>query len=238
MKKVLNVKNVDGILFISDLQFPYHHPETFKILSKIKKQYRPRYVIIIGDEVDNAFMNYHEKDPDGLGASEEFKRAYECMKKLYKLFPNALVLESNHGALPKRKAKTGGIVKNFLKDFREVWNTPRWKWYDEILIKQKNRTDILAVHNFSSNTLGNVLARGLSIIQGHYHSTLEVIFTTNHKGQSMFGATIGCLINRNSKAFSYAKYDKEVQQLGMLFVKDGNPTIINIPVNYKNQVVK
>ena len=39
------------ILVISDLHVPYHHKHSFKFLAEIKKQYKPDFVVNIGDSM-------------------------------------------------------------------------------------------------------------------------------------------------------------------------------------------
>jgi hypothetical protein len=236
-KKIIKLNENDTVLIISDLQFPFAHKHWYEFLRHIKKKYRPTKIINIGDEVDLAFLNYHEKDPDGLSANEEYSQALKEIARLKRLFPHMSVCWSNHGSLHLRKAKTSGILKTFLKSPQEIWNVPNWHWYNEIILTQKNRPDILCVHNLSSSAEANMKARGCSVVQGHHHSSMEIIYSTNQKNQLLFGATIGCLINRKKYVFNYAKNDKELQQLGVMLIENGSPRVIPMIVDRHNNWV-
>jgi len=95
------VKN-ERILVISDLHFPFSHPDTITFLGAVKDKYKPDRVISIGDEIDAHAMSFHTHDPDLLSPSSELELAKKYLSVLYRLFPNVDVMESNHGSLITR----------------------------------------------------------------------------------------------------------------------------------------
>ena len=97
------------ILVISDTHAPFHHPDTLKFLAAIKDKYGPDKVVHIGDEIDNHAMSYHDSDPDCFSAGDELVRAREIVWQMEELYPKVDVIESNHGSLWYRKAKTIGL---------------------------------------------------------------------------------------------------------------------------------
>jgi len=64
------------ILFISDLHFPFHHPNTFEFLQMLKDRYNPTRVICLGDETDKHAMSFHDSDPDLMSAGDELRKHY------------------------------------------------------------------------------------------------------------------------------------------------------------------
>ena len=113
------------ILVISDTHAPYHHKDTIRFLKAIKDEYAPDRIIHIGDEIDNHAMSYHYHSPDLFSAGEELIRAREVIWQIEDMFPKVDVLESNHGSLWYRKAKTHGIPREALKTYEEILKTKK-----------------------------------------------------------------------------------------------------------------
>lgn len=230
------LKAQDNALIISDLQIPYHHRDAFAFLRWVKKHFKINKTYCIGDEVDQAFLSYHEKDPNGLSAKQEIKAGKKALHELARIFPVMDICWSNHGALHLRKAKTAGIPEDYIKSPNKVWGVPTaWRWFDEIVLQYPHLVDIVLKHNFSTNSLSNIKSRQCSLIQGHYHSQFNLICMTNHYNQLIFGATIGCLINRFHPAFNYANNQKDVQQLGVMVLLGGSPVLVPMWVDKKNR---
>ena len=102
---VLKTGNMDKILVISDLHIPYHHPDSFSFLNKLKTRYSWDKVINIGDEMDWHSINVsHVINPDLPSAADELEVGKFWMKKLEKMYPDMLLLESNHGSMVLRRA--------------------------------------------------------------------------------------------------------------------------------------
>lgn len=237
--KVIRLKENENILFISDTQIPYEHPDAYDFLAYVKNRFKTHRAIHIGDEVDLATISYHEKDPDGISQVEELNLSRVGLKRLSKLFPKLDILWSNHGSLFFRKAKTAGLSRQYIKTPQEVWGVSKdWNWYDQIILKYPKMPDILCVHNLSGNNLNNIKNRQCSVIQGHYHSKLSIECMTNNKGELIFGATVGCLIDRFHTNFDYAKNKAGVQQLGVLVLLSGQPVIVPMFVDKNNRWIR
>lgn len=108
------------ILCISDLHFPYCHPDALDFLSKIKITMQPTRIIIGGDELDYHAMSFHNSDPDLDSAGVELTKALGYIETLHKMFPVADILESNHGSMAYRKAKFNGMPRHLIKSYNEV----------------------------------------------------------------------------------------------------------------------
>ena len=75
------------VLIISDLHIPYHHRDAFAFLKEVKKQYKPDFVVNIGDLLDFHGMSMHDHDPDLASPGDEITIAKEYVKELEWIFP-------------------------------------------------------------------------------------------------------------------------------------------------------
>ena len=120
VRKVDKEEDNSRILFISDMHIPYHHPDTITFLKHLKEKYNPTRVICLGDEVDGHALSYHDHDPDLPSAGDELRKALPIIKQVHDIFPVMDIIESNHGSLIWRKAKTNGIPKHYIKSYNDV----------------------------------------------------------------------------------------------------------------------
>jgi len=116
-KKDSGSEDNSRILLVSDLHIPYHHKDTLKFLQHLKNKYNPTRVICLGDEVDHLALSYHEKETEAPSAFDELEMALPVIKQVEEMFPIMDILDSNHGSLAYRKAKTAGIPKHYLKSY-------------------------------------------------------------------------------------------------------------------------
>ena len=52
------------ILVISDMHLPYQHKDAIIFLKEIKKEFKPDFVVNIGDLLDFHAISMHSHDPD------------------------------------------------------------------------------------------------------------------------------------------------------------------------------
>ena len=71
-----------SILVISDLHIPYHHKDTFAFLKEIKKEFKPDFIVNIGDSLDFHAINMHTHDPDLFSAGYELKASKKFLLRL------------------------------------------------------------------------------------------------------------------------------------------------------------
>ena len=234
--KIINGKN-KRTLVIGDMHMPYQHPDALKFLEAIKRKYKPDIVINAGDEVDGHAISFHPTDSDLASAGDELQKAIDIIhspKGLYKLFPKMDLLESNHGSLHIRKAKANGIPLRYIKSYQEIYDTPTWSWYDDIILKTK-LGDVYLCHGKSGMYNKMSKEMGMSCIQGHYHSKFEVTWTKTALSER-FNAFSGCLIDQRSLAFAYSKTNLPVALLGSIVVsREGYPRLIKMQLNSKNR---
>lgn len=216
----------NSILIISDLHVPHHHPDAFKFLAAVKKQFNPSRVVCIGDEIDNHAISFHDSDPDLKSAGDELIESIKHLKTLYKIFPEVDVLHSNHGSLHFRKALHHGIPKSFLKELKEVLEAPKgWNWHDDLLVTLPGGNQCYIHHGLIRDPVKAVALRGVCVVQGHFHEKAGIEYVSNHNNL-LWGMTVGCLIDKKSLAFAYNKINLKRPILSVGLIVNGFPLLI------------
>jgi hypothetical protein len=214
------------VLVIGDLHFPYHHIDTFRFLSAIKKKYKPDRVISIGDETDQHSWSFHEHNPMLPSPEDELTQAKEYIQKLNKLFPVMDILESNHGSLVYRKQVAAGLPRGVFKTYNEIYDIDKqWKWHRDLTIKLSNGSFCYLCHGKSADVLKTSQSMGMSTIQGHYHEKFSIQYWANSLGL-YFAAQTGCLVDDDSLALEYNKTNLRRPLIGSLILLDGHPKLL------------
>lgn len=191
------------VLFISDLHIPFHHQDSLAFLQYLKDKYKPTRVICLGDEVDHSALSYHESDPDMPSAGDELRRGLPVIAELQKMFPVMDIIESNHGSLVWRKAKTFGIPKQYIKSYNDVLGVGSgWKWSFDLTITLPNGQLCYVHHGKTSKVIQLSQQMGMNAVQGHFHEAFRVDYWGNPTGL-YWGMQCGCLIDDDALAFSY-----------------------------------
>jgi hypothetical protein len=183
------VRKVDGtednsrILLISDMHIPYNHPDLLDFLQHLKDKYRPTRVICLGDELDKHALSYHDSDPDLPSAGDELRKSLPIIQKVEEMFPDVDVIDSNHGSLVLRKAKTHGIPKHYIKSYNDVLGVgPGWKWSYDLTITLPNGQKCYIHHGKTSDVIKLSQQMGMNAIQGHYHEGFRIDYWGNPNG--------------------------------------------------------
>lgn len=209
------------ILIISDLQFPYHHPDALDFLREVKNQTRPDRVVCIGDLVDLHTASQYTKNPNLFSPKEELAQSRKYIAQLVKLFPKVDMLTGNHDLRIDRTIQEAGLPSDVAMPFDKVFNLPKtWKMHRELEID-----DILFRHDFSTVSILNAVRQyGQSCVQGHWHTKFETQFSSNRK-HLLWGMTVGCLIDPHSAAFDYARNSSKTSKLARPII--GTGVIVN-----------
>jgi hypothetical protein len=214
------------ILFISDLHAPFMHACATKFLRAIKKKYKPDKVILSGDEQDLQSISMHNHNPDLPGPHDEISGAIKQLRPIFNLFPEAIVLDSNHGSLVYRRAQISGLPTRAIKTPKEMLGAPSgWRWVDDIVLKASNGKQIYFCHGRSKNSMKNSQLIGMNFCQGHHHSTFEIQYWANSLGL-YWGLTVGCLIDKDAIAFAYGKTCNAKPILGCAIIINGIPKLL------------
>lgn len=223
------------ILVISDQHMPYEHPDMFKFLAAIKKQYKPDTIVNIGDEIDNHDLSFHDSDKDLPAAGDELKLAITKLKQLEKLFPTMTLVDSNHGSLAIRKMKHHGIPMKFLATNQQIYGvSDKWRWVNELNLKLPNGQNCYFVHGISKNGRQLAAQRGTNTVEGHFHTEFRIDYISN-PDNLLWSMQVGCLIDKKSLAFAYDKLNLQRPVLGVGLIVDSLPILIPMKLNRKGR---
>ena len=225
------------ILVISDMHVPFHHKDSMEFLREIKKEYKPQFVVNIGDLLDFHAISMHSHDPDLFSAGHELREARKHVKELESIFPKVTEVDSNHSSLVYRRALKFGMSKEFLKDYGDFLGTKKWKWVDDLTLTMSNGQRAFFTHGRSADILKVSQTMGMSAIQGHYHTKFLISWWAN-PDNLFFAMNVGCLINQKSMAFNYAKNFKTRFILGCAVIIDGYPKLLPMVLNSKGSWIK
>lgn len=216
--------NPNNVLIIGDLHAPFNLEKYLEFCRKQQEKFNCGKVIFIGDLLDNHYSSYHETDPDGFSAKDELERAIYEIQKYYKVFPVADVIIGNHDRLVYRKAFSSGVSKVWIKEYKDVLNTPNWNYVENI-----DLFDININHGEGGTARSKMKKELQSQIQGHLHSDLYVEYIVG-KNFRIFGMQVGCGIDKKSYAMAYGKnFKKPAIGCGVL-LDDGKLPIV-IPMD-------
>ena len=202
-----------NILVIGDTHIPFEHRDYLDFCLDVKRRFKCKTVVHIGDLVDNHAISYHEHDPDGWSPDQEMAEADKHLTDWYKAFPSVKLCKGNHDILVDRKGKTVGLPKRCFKEFKKIWNLPR-RWVDEFEFKIDG---VLFKHGTGYS--GKLAHRQAAIdaccstVMGHLPGFAGVAFVAN-SDQVMFGMNVGCGIDRKKYAFAYGKDFRQKPILG------------------------
>lgn len=212
----------DSVLVVSDLQFPFAHKDCLNFLSMVAQRYNCELTVGIGDEVDNNFMSAYEKDPNIMGASQEFILARENMAQFFKLFPRGYGLHSNHGAGRIRGCyQRAGLPNELRPKYEDFLAAPKgWGWYTEVRLG-----NVLFRHGDGEKGLNKPMliehtpaeyGRHYSVVHGHVHEKIGRQAHAIVGDNEYWAAYTGCLISPYSHAFGYTKGRKAKLGCGVI----------------------
>lgn len=213
------------ILVLSDMHFPYQHPDTVAFLTAIKAKYKPDTVVCIGDEVDMHDMSFHDSNPDLDSSGVELEKAIKGLQPIYKLFPKVTVVESNHGSMVLRKALVGKIPKKAIRPYNDILDAPKgWKWVFDCIVKTP--TGPVYFCHGKTGTPGKLASLfGMSAVQGHFHEKAQITYISTPE-KLMFDAHTGCLADDKSLALGYNKVNAKRPIVSLLVIENGVPHLI------------
>jgi predicted phosphodiesterase len=222
--KFLNDKkrNLDTILVLPDTHFPFTKKGFFDWVQRLDDEYKPHTIIHIGDVVDIHYSSFHDSEIDAMNADEEFQTAQKSLRKLQEIFPLMHITLGNHDAIPKRKQKSAGLSKYWLKSYAEATKTYGWDWGIDIKMEKPK---VYFCHGLGgkANRHKVALQSGYSVVQGHHHSDSFIELFGRLTGDKYgFAAQIGAIMDNDSYA---ARYGKAGVKKGVLIIKNGKPIL-------------
>jgi predicted phosphodiesterase len=220
-----------SVLIISDMHYPYNHPDILEFFETLEKKYKFDKIISVGDELDYHALSFHDSDPDLMSAGDELETSIKRMQPLYKMFPEMELVESNHGSMVYRKQKAHGIPRRAIKSYRDILEAPRtWRWHDDLIIKTNYGDNVYICHGRNADVLKLSMSMGMSCIQGHYHEKFGIQYWGNKLGL-FWGMMVGCLIENSSYAFAYNKLNLKRPLIGCGGIINGLPRLFPMVLN-------
>ncbi len=209
------------VLVIGDLHCPFELDGYFEFCKETYVKYGCNKVVFIGDCIDSHFASYHETDADGLGGKAELDLAVDKLKKWYDEFPNADVTLGNHDRIIIRKAQTSNIPSKWIKEFRDVLETPNWRFVTDVYYD-----GVRYVHGDKSGKPRTAVKRDMvSTVSGHYHTDMYCEWMFG-KTRAIFALAVGCGIDSKSYAMGYMQGGKK-EAIGVAIVIGGH-TAFNV----------
>lgn len=220
----------ETVLAISDMQAPYQHPDTLDFLKAVKDEYKPTKIVCIGDSLDQHTLGKWTANPDLPGPADEYAQGMEFMQELYKLFPKAIEVVSNHNSRYIKRVTEAGIPSSFIKSYREIMQYPKgWEIAEEVEID-----GVMYEHGTRFGGLAatrqSIQVNGQSTVFGHLHSGGAVTYVANRKAM-LFAMNVGCLIDYSKLAFAYARDSKLRPTLGTGVIRKGVPHFVPLLID-------
>ena len=218
----------ETVLVIPDLQAPYHYPDALPFLSMVAQHYKPDSVVCIGDELDMQFLSRFDKFPELDEPKRELDRGISFLGDLFRLFPDAHALTSNHvhGRLQSAR-KIGRLPPQMLVSWEALCGAPAgWQWYEEVhlgdvLFRHGDKWPRLTTSHLTRD-IPRHYGRHMSVVHGHLHEQHGRVGDSVLVGDDEYWAAYtGSLIDVRSKAFDYVKAPKT--RLGCLVIVKGTP---------------
>jgi predicted MPP superfamily phosphohydrolase len=222
LKAYNNIVKVENrVLCIGDLHEPFCLDGYLEFCIKTYAENNCNRVVFIGDLVDNHYSSYHETDSDALGGLDELEYAIKKLSKWYKAFPDADVTLGNHDRIIIRKAQTSNIPSKWIKEFKDVLETPNWRFVTDVYID-----GVRYVHGDKSSAAKTAAKRDMvSTVSGHFHTQMYVEWFFG-KYAALFGMQVGCGIDSSSYAMGYMQGGKK-EAIGVGIVIGGH-TAFNV----------
>lgn len=219
-------KEIENVLVIPDLHAPFIKKDFLEHCKEVKTKYKCKRIVFLGDLIDNHYSSYHETDPDGMSANDELNYAISVLKPFYKAFPEASVCIGNHDRIIMRKAYSAGLSKRWIKDFKDVLETPKWNFDLQFEINK-----VIYMHGEGGGGINGALTKCLnrrkSIVQGHFHTEAHIRWNVSDYDR-LFVMQVGCGIDDKAYAMNYAKFNlkKSIISCGVVLNEGKLPIII------------
>jgi len=215
------------VLVLGDPHEPVCHPGYRRFGMWLRNKYKTTKTVILGDVCDHHGISFHAANPMCPGPNDEFKLTLEKIRKWYKTFPNAYVTLGNHDMRVLRLAESVNIPAKYLRDFKQVWKTPKWKWVEDVRID-----NVYYFHGTGRSgktpAYNAMVDFGMSVCMGHCHSAAGIKWRTAPVHRQ-FGMDAGCGIDVDAWQFAYGKHMRQRPVLSAGVVIDGIPQHIIMP---------
>tara|TARA_R110001606_G_C15249454_1_gene637191 strand:- start:242 stop:967 length:726 start_codon:yes stop_codon:yes gene_type:complete len=219
--KKMRDQETRNVLVIGDLHEPFCLDKYLVWCIEQYYTYKCTEVVFIGDVIDNHYSSYHETSADGMGGLDELELAIKRIARWRNAFPMATVIIGNHDRLIMRKAQTSAIPSKWIKSYKQVLETPNWNF-----VERYELDDVQYIHGEGGTASTKCRADMMNTVQGHLHTQCYVQNFVGKKFR-VYGMQVGCGIDHDSYAMSYAKYGKK-PAVGCAVVLNNGKVPINL----------
>ncbi len=210
---------MNNILALGCPHEPVAHPKFMEFCKDLQEEWKCNQVVIAGDLADFSAISFHASHPDCPGPKDEFDLTYAAIQKWYKAFPDAKICIGNHDARVIRLAESVNIPSKFIRNFNDIFNTPKWTWEYEFIIDKvyyfhgTGNGGIHPAYNVAKKML-------MSVVMAHIHTAAGVKWLASPQ-RRIFGMDLGCGIDDSAMQFAYGKHMKQRSILGAGVVLNG-----------------
>ncbi len=235
-KLYLAIKGKFNYLVISDLHIPFHHPDTIAFIKFLLRKFKIKITFQAGDILDGYFMSRYAKHPYAMSAAKEIELSQIFLDKLERVLPDLYITLGNHTVGRAETKLSDAQIPMDLGLFLDgVYGglPTNWKWCNDLILNKKT---------IITHSLGNpkddkfIHINKMNMITGHLHSDAMIRWIMSN-GESFFRASIGCMIDKTTKAFKYHKREYREIVLSFLVVVDGLPILYPMIVDKHNRWV-
>ena len=195
---------MSNVLVIGDLHCPADHKGYLSFCLGVQEKYKCNQIVFIGDIIDLESISMHDKNPELPSPFDEYSASVRHTAVWYKAFPKAKVCIGNHDNRVYKKCFKEGIPPQFLRSFKDLYNTPGWDWGFDFTI---DRTLFTHGDGWGGKTpaLNAAISRFQSVVCGHHHSVANINWIQGPNSYRLLGMNVGCGIDVKHKALLYTK---------------------------------
>lgn len=223
--------NNEVVLLAGDTHAPYHHKDTLDFLNDVKNFYNPDRVVHMGDVLDIYSVSAYPKDIDHKDSwTDEIKNGRKFVSQLGQIFPELVLLSSNHDDRAYKKSRIAGIPREFLIKYMDVIGAPEgWKLQNELKITiDSTRDKWLFAHTLAGGSTRASQTLGCSVALGHSHTKFGAVCQATGKNKKVWSVDTGCLISDKGSPFSYNKTNILKPIRGCVIIEGGHPVLISM----------
>lgn len=212
------------ILVLGDSHLPYTDFEIIEQARDFARKFKPDIVISTGDMTDQKYWSRFPKSPEDDGGLEEWEKVLKGAKQFAKMFPELIILNSNHDRRYLKKASESGLPRVMVKTLSELIPNEGWQWhlgpnpfiYDNIAFMHGDE--------LQGGVRAKAATLGRSVVQGHSHKAELHYINTFDK--SVFAMDVGCTVDPTSAAFDYAASSLSKVWVGFGYIENGVPYLV------------
>ena len=215
------------VLVIGDLHCPADLNRYRQHCKRVQDKYKTTTTVFIGDVVDahrwGRWDPHHEAD----SPPTEYKRTLRRIDWWHRNFPDAIVTIGNHDERAVKQARTVGIPDNLVKGYEDAWDTPSWKWVNDVVI-DKVRYFHGVGYSGRSPHLNAAMNSMHSVVMGHIHGVAGIQWI-HRPGGKYFGMAVGSGVDVAHPYMAYAEKHPTKPILACGAVIDGHPYLEVMP---------